>query len=422
MFCTGYASPQYGSVLKREGQGVLVVILGAGASFDSDPARPANINGYPDRPPLADQLFDDRSVHTNAMAAFSRATPAIMRAREDVKAGDTVEASLARLQQRSDSSPKARAQLMAIRFYLQRVLSAGPDAWTTSATRQTTYVNLLEQLDDWREDRKADYCLITFNYDLMLEDARRIVHGEAAHADSIVNYLYAPSAPRVYKPHGSVNWGRAAEWDGPTASGDDMRRMIIETQPDRLLEEWAVRPAAAVAPVTEHIGDPSLGTGKQIVWLPVLAIPVEIKPELVMPPDHLDAMKADLRRATSVLTIGWRGREQHFLDVLRECLPAEPVPLVAVAETEEAAGGTLDNLWSIGKFNRFRRIGGGFSSFAPTETTYSHADSPSPNHTLGELLRGNLSLGSRQQHQTVPQRMAPLPTTRRPYGDFPPVA
>jgi len=36
----------------------LMVIFGAGASYDSNPERPIGI--YPSRPPLANELFEDR--------------------------------------------------------------------------------------------------------------------------------------------------------------------------------------------------------------------------------------------------------------------------------------------------------------------------------------------------------------------------
>ena len=96
---------------------MLVVILGAGASFDSNPLRPPRQGEGVEammRPPLAASLFDwgDRGYFQAAVKALPRVAPAVMEARATVKAGGTIEDALTRLwEEQEGGDPRARAQL-----------------------------------------------------------------------------------------------------------------------------------------------------------------------------------------------------------------------------------------------------------------------------------------------------------------------
>jgi hypothetical protein len=139
---------------------------------------------------------------------------------------------------------------------------------------------------------------------------------------------------------------------------------------------------------------------------------------MVMPAEHQDSLRADLRKATSVLTIGWRGREAHFVKELTNCLPAG-LPLVAVAENEEAAQETTDHLLATGRFDAYCNVGGGFSKFAPMETTYSHDKSPAKAPTLGAMLRDLISYRASVDGRVRVTMQPQLPVVRAPYVDFP---
>jgi hypothetical protein len=361
----------------------LVVIFGAGASFDSNPDLPAP--GFDeDRPPLANNLFDmDRAATRGAADAFPRAAPALMAARAAVKAGATIEATLARLQAEAQDDPHAQSQLMALRFYLQRVLTQVPDAWDAKAVRQTSYVSMLDQLARWQRATESRLCLITFNYDLLLERACTIVYGH--YFTGMDSYLNGPGFS-LYKPHGSVDWAQPAAWSGSLYSNADMGRRAICDVPDLAVdEEYVQRPAGAdvIGRHEQH---------RLVAWLPAIAIPVERKPAVVLPESHRAAMTADLHEATAVLCVGWRAREDHFLQILQESLPSLRLPLFAVAESREAARETVDNAWRTGRFDRFGLVDSGFSAFAVPEQPMPRlrtVDDDSP-ITLGDLLRNRV--------------------------------
>lgn len=362
---------------------VLVVVFGAGASFDSDPARPVGPSEE-HRPPLANALFDmDRRANREAAAAFPRAAPALMAARADVKAGGTIEATLARLQVEADGGdPRARSQLMALRFYLQRVLTEVPDAWDAQAVRQTSYVSMLDQLARWQRDTDQALCLITFNYDTLLERAVGIVFG---HRITHMNEYQSREGLHVYKPHGSVDWALAHFWHGGRSTDEDTARRAICDRPD--LQVWGgdleVRPSDArvIGPWHGRNDD-----DPPVAWVPALAIPVEAKPAVVMPEAHQQALRQDLADAAAMISIGWRARELHFLRLLQDALPSKPIPVWAVSNDQASAIETIDNLWVTGRFDRQRPISGGFASFADPEPP------PAPGRrsedpVLGDVLR-----------------------------------
>jgi hypothetical protein len=403
------------SLAVRYNDRVLVVVFGAGASYDSNPDIPASVR-HEHRPPLANALFEmDRQATREAADAFPMAAPALMAARADVRAGGTVEATLTRLQAEAEEDPRARCQLMALRFYLQRVLSRIPDAWNADAVRQTSYVSMLDQLARWQRDTGHGLCLITFNYDTLLEDACGVVFGQRfGHMDDYP----ARDGVHVYKPHGSVDWAQAAVWHGGQfAKGDAARRAICERPDVQILDgDLAVR--APTDRVIEQLGQDK--GGPVIAWIPALAIPVEAKPDVVMPQSHRSNLQQDLAQATAVLCVGWRARETHFLRILQEGLPSRPLPLWSVSVDRESASETVDNLWRTGRFDRFLPVGGGFAQFADPEPPPG-PQRPAMEPMLTDILRGTAATGSRPQGAGIPEQEQPSPGItygRPPYAPF----
>lgn len=370
---------------------MLVVVFGAGASFDSAPEVPVGGPVQGNRPPLADALFEmDRQATAEAAAAFPRAWPALMSARADVKAGGTVEQTLGRLQAESENDPRARSQLMALRFYLQRVLTRIPDAWDVQAVGQTSYVSMLDQLARWQRNSGQGLCLVTFNYDVLLERACGAVFG--THYEHMDDYQ-SRDWLRLYKPHGSVDWATAHVWHGGRFGDETTARQAVCDRPD--LQPWQgqveVQPSDALV-----IDPPDEGRdGLSVAWVPALAIPVETKPAMVMPHGHQQSLFADLGRAVAVVCVGWRAREAYFVDFLREALPSKPIPLWAVSGDRESASETIGHLWETERFDRHGTIGGGFARFADPEPP------PGPGPRSGEPVLGDVL------RQTAPMVQGP---------------
>jgi hypothetical protein len=187
---------------------VLMVVFGAGASYDSSPdyppGAPGLYSGYEeDRMLLANELFDKRREFVRALEYFPKCEPIVpyLRDRGD---GIEIERVLQRLQEETAEYPEGHKQLAAVRYYLQYMLWERERRWNENATHGiTNHKTFLDQIQRWRKPDEQ-VCLVTFNYDTMLETALSKVGPEITSlADYIQGDVYS-----LIKLHGSVNWGR----------------------------------------------------------------------------------------------------------------------------------------------------------------------------------------------------------------------
>src|SRR6516162_3268296 len=117
---------------------MLMVILGAGASFDScsDRADAAFSGG---RPPLANDLFHD------TYKRFREPFPQLQGIIPELipKPRRSLETALSLIQQDSQRNPTRRSQLMAVRYYLQTLLDVVPTEWLADIGGFTNYDALI---------------------------------------------------------------------------------------------------------------------------------------------------------------------------------------------------------------------------------------------------------------------------------------
>ncbi|WP_239459983.1 SIR2 family protein [Nocardioides daejeonensis] len=341
-------------------------IFGAGASFDSDPKRRFILDPHEERmqdgewrPPLATRLFEPSSREARDCALeFVRASPLLMHLRSAAAAGDDIEEVLETYQSERQSFSALQPQLTALRAYLSRLLTKLPDQWHEDAVGQTNYVSLLNELAPVVEQSGQGARFVTFNYDRLLEYAIQDVYGKRFR--EIEDYISSPEV-HLYKPHGSVNWSQAAKlaqdlWLGEQEP-DDVLHVLIELAANL---EWLPNDYRVDDP---EDGDPHRDSQNHTYWLPALAVPARSKATFSCPKSHLDALARDLGDVTTVVTVGWRGRERHFLDLMATHLKPG-CRLLVVAEHEVAAMATVDELWSTQRFGRYAISADGFSTFA----------------------------------------------------------
>jgi hypothetical protein len=205
-------------------------------------------------------------------------------------------------------------------------------------------VTLLDEIERWRAERKEYVCFVTFNYDLMLEEAMgRVLRLEIRDMDSYrkwENYS-------LFKLHGSVNWGRVVE--GLSSEGGSPIRFyqhlidtVIPGHP--YVSERYMRCDIEMRP------NPDPG----VVLFPALSIPVEKKDEFSCPHAHVTALKEMLPEVTKMITIGWRATEERFLKMLlasrSEVIAGirQPLELLVVTGSKEGAEQTVKNLAPYG--------------------------------------------------------------------------
>jgi hypothetical protein len=191
---------------------MLLVILGAGASYDSVPAYPPDESTQtPGRPPLADGLFENRPIFHEGMARFPSLHPIapLLQRRH----GLSLEQKLQELVREAQEYPVRHKQLMAVRYYLQYIFWRGEDEWLREvAGYVTNYRALLDQIDRWRNDDQP-VCLVTFNYDRLIEAA---LNGAGIAIAQLPDYVASPRF-KLFKLHGSINWVRVVRSQELTA-------------------------------------------------------------------------------------------------------------------------------------------------------------------------------------------------------------
>jgi hypothetical protein len=328
---------------------MLLVVFGAGASYDSDPDHPPayNPNMRADqlpppedhRPPLANRLFDNRLQFLSAMEMFPECRPLIPRLR---RSGIAVEKELARLQVEANIYPERHQQLAAIRYYLRHALWQCQDRWRGVHRGITNYATLLDELERWRVEKKEKVCFVTFNYDLMLEEAmEQVLHLQVKDMDSYISW----DNYSLFKPHGSVDWGRVVKGMNNTArtAPSAFYQHIIKT----------VRPNNSTFAEEFQRCDielnPNPNTGA--VLFPAISIPVENKDEFSCPLEHQKTLKGLLPKVTKMITIGWRATEEDFLKLLLTSRLVEAIAgnhkspeLLVVTGSKEGAEQTVRNL------------------------------------------------------------------------------
>lgn len=356
---------------------MLMFVFGAGASFDSDPQRrpgDSEISLYEAqfRPPLAMELFTPQSDRgKEIVGAFPRAAPLIMQLRQAVAQGEDIEEVLEMISASSESYPARAAQLLAFRGYLTRLLSVIPGEWADHCQGLTNYVRVLDEAGRWNAeathanaDGKAPIACVNFNYDLLLEQAVDRAFGHRI--DSLGDFNSSPDI-HIHKPHGSVSWRQAARWsvqDNYTVwpQGAAFYQAVQEANSLEWLAEWT---QVDVDEEPEAFQDASEATK---VWLPALSIPVRRKSEFTMPDAHKATLIEDVRKVTTMVAVGWRARERHFLRLLQDEMPSQPARLVVVAPNDLAAMETINNLWETGRFDTYAISGRGFSGFTDRPT------------------------------------------------------
>lgn len=319
---------------------MLMVIFGAGASFDSSPTYtigmvpPENVGDAANnffRPPLAKDLFQNRPLFMEAVDAFPQCRSIVPRLRDPAVTSGTksIETLLRQLEIESRTYARGKLELYAVRCYLQKAIFDCQLRWRGVTRGITNYLSLLREIE--RVDKNGEpVCLVTFNYDTLLEDALG-EFGLTIHR--MDDYTKAHRLFKVFKLHGSVNWAQAVNIR--------LRDNTNKRHPPSVLKEQLDRFAELDHAITEDFGlclPGSMGVIDERPVFPAIAIPVEKKSQFSCPRGFLEQLEEFLPDVSKILIIGWRATEEHFLQLLRKHLK-QGVRLYTVAgSTTEAVG------------------------------------------------------------------------------------
>jgi hypothetical protein len=331
---------------------MLMVIFGAGASYDSVSHLP---NGRPAaltyRPPLAKDLFARRSNFDEWIQKFPRCNAVIPLLRQAAETG-SVESELERLKEKAVAYPNLQKALSAVRFYLQSMLWECEAKWKEEVAKGVTnYKTLLHLIDIWRTETKEKVCLVTFNYDRMLEDALSEVDLKIR---DLTDYI-ADENYKIIKLHGSVNWVHPVNIeikDLASRSHLEIANELIDRNDELEILSLDFR-MVGVYPYSKT---------KDWPVFPALAIPVEAKQNYECPKTHLETLYASIPEVTKILLIGWRATEKVFVQSLKENLCGR-VQMTAVNGSERSSKESMGRLVQEGIQGTLHSTTSGFSDF-----------------------------------------------------------
>jgi hypothetical protein len=304
---------------------MLMVVFGAGASYDSVPdanwGHDMRSNAANLQPPVAKNLFDlRRPAFLTASKRFDVAGVGglimELQAAAQHKSPSVEEFLQTRALWAEGGDVDVQCHLLGVRYYLMEVVEGATSAWEELADGHTNYRPLLNKINQYRRENDESVLLVTFNYDLLLEHALNAQLGiEKPHLQS-----YPDGPYHLIKPHGSTNWFRVNEG-------------LEDLTPAEVIREGGLVDQSM--PVTMSKGEPKPG------WLPALAVPTTSKSSFECPPEHVDSLEALLAKVDRLLVVGWQGQEETFLEMCADRIPAGLRGLVIsheIGSAEKIAG------------------------------------------------------------------------------------
>jgi len=350
-----------------------MVVLGAGASYDSSQAyrpvypggggyasfastAPRPDDGGPWRPPLAKDLFLDRHHALGEIVTNYPKLSHILPYLREPSNGRSVEQVLESLQEEGKDDPESQREFASVRYYLCELLHKVTEGWLAKTNRVTNYAPLLKDILRFNHAPEP-VCLVTFNYDLLLENA-------------LGTFDFKPNPPeqhfdshpilKLFKLHGSVNWSRFVE--GQHGNRLQPQHLIEQADTIKVSDTFVLANATNVDDMFRFV-DPIF---------PAIAIPVQTKSEAYFecPRSHLTYLAPMLDNVTKILIIGWQAREAHFLQMLKRKLPLLRQVMVVGANAPDAENILQYFLKEIGKhiLPQNRYVGqGGFTHFIVTQ-------------------------------------------------------
>ncbi len=315
-----------------------MVIFGAGASYDSSQAyRPVYAgggsqnfglsgsppdDGGPWRPPLAKDLFLDRHHALGDIVARYPKLAHILPYLREPSNGRSVEQMLESLQDEGKGNPESIREFASVRFYLCELLNKVTEEWSSLTNGVTNYAPLVRDILRFNSTGEQ-VCLVTFNYDLLLE---RGLYSFDFKRRGPEEHLESHPTLKLFKLHGSVNWSRLVEL--PPGDQCHPQKIIGQANTMQLSEKFVLANATNPREMNAF--------GKPI--FPALAIPVQTKSEqnFECPSRHRSHLSEMLPHVTKILIIGWQAKEAHFLAMLRNNLPRLKDLMVVGANKSDA--------------------------------------------------------------------------------------
>jgi hypothetical protein len=277
----------------------LIVITGAGASYDSTGIEPRNLDW---QPPLVKDLFAERTAFHPILGLYPDAQTLAPDLRVATRTGSVGLETYLRDHVLRSASAYDRRRYRAIPLYLQHLLHDVSEHYTTHPVNYDRLINgVLRSADE--------VIFLTLNYDTIL-DSRLGQHSRIRTIDDYVR----PDFPwSLIKLHGSVDWARQIVGVDTSAAKDDpYLSELVAMLPDEpeLSEEIELRRL----PIEE------LRRGRPNLYYPAVSVPLGPDDELNCPASHLDFIQKRLvaTDGLNILSVGYSGLDSGLLQLLAD--------------------------------------------------------------------------------------------------------
>jgi hypothetical protein len=197
---------------------MLMLILGAGASYDSfsvQPPDPHEVPGLHGRPPLASQLFHREFWHLARHRPCAALFPELERA---AGSGTSIEETLEHMRGQAVDSQRIAVQLASLREYLSDLLFELSNQWLATTNAVTNYLDLFQRVAAFCESQREQVVIVSFNYDTVADDAYCKVWRDGRPLLEMEDYIASPNA-RLLKIHGSADWSTFVKEEASSREG-----------------------------------------------------------------------------------------------------------------------------------------------------------------------------------------------------------
>jgi len=321
------------------------MVLGAGASHDSISIVPERHLDERFRPPVAKDLFSGtyrlRNYLSNRPALQSLAAAIGPRVRPD---GANFEQILTDEFDRASGNPVLRRGFTALRFYLRDLFRESVREWSQQVGGATNLAWLVGSIERWRGRVNGYVLWITFNYDLLLDEALEALYGPiegfgGSTDPSLGGYVAHPDWALI-KLHGSCDWSRRTNLELRPEQGINDNFAGY----DALVHDWDAERDSPNSRTVYVRGGGWDADSDRVLRIPAIMVPLATGKRVECPPAHFLHLINRLKDVDLIFSVGWQAQDQHFLDVIGEMRVNPPDVLALTGRGPASANAVRDRI------------------------------------------------------------------------------